>query len=74
MTVLVGLDQHRAQITAERLDTASGEISRDAQHARGPRRGAPKSRPRAPLRAGAGWTPQLAAARARIDGWRQPSA
>ena len=28
MTVFVGLDQHRAQITAEWLDTATGEIAR----------------------------------------------
>ena len=28
MTIVMGLDQHRAQITAEWLDTASGEISR----------------------------------------------
>jgi transposase len=28
MTIVVGLDQHRAQITAEWLDTQSGEISR----------------------------------------------
>ena len=28
MTIVMGLDQHRAQITAEWLDTASGEIAR----------------------------------------------
>jgi transposase len=28
VTIVMGLDQHRAQITAEWLDTASGEISR----------------------------------------------
>jgi transposase len=28
MTIVMGLDQHRAQITAEWLDTSSGEISR----------------------------------------------
>jgi hypothetical protein len=28
MTIMMGLDQHRAQITAEWLDTESGEISR----------------------------------------------
>jgi transposase len=28
MTIVMGLDQHRAQITAEWLDTATGEISR----------------------------------------------
>src|SRR5512135_2750838 len=28
MTILMGLDQHRAQITTEWVDTASGEISR----------------------------------------------
>jgi hypothetical protein len=27
-TIVLGLDQHRAQITAEWLDTASGEIGR----------------------------------------------
>ena len=28
MTILMGLDQHRAQITAEWMDTSTGEISR----------------------------------------------
>ena len=28
MTIVMGLDQHRAQITAEWLDTATGEIAR----------------------------------------------
>ncbi len=28
MTIVMGLDQHRAQITAEWLDTQTGEISR----------------------------------------------
>ena len=28
MTIVMGLDQHRAQITAERLDTDTGEVSR----------------------------------------------
>ena len=28
MTIVMGLDQHRAQITAEWLDTDTGEISR----------------------------------------------
>ena len=28
MTVVMGLDQHRAQITAEWLDTETGEVSR----------------------------------------------
>ena len=28
MTIVMGLDQHRARITAEWLDTATGEISR----------------------------------------------
>ena len=28
MTIVMGLDQHRAQITAEWLDTATGELSR----------------------------------------------
>ena len=28
MTIVMGLDQHRAQITAEWIDTASGEVSR----------------------------------------------
>ena len=28
MTILMGLDQHRAQITADWLDTATGEVSR----------------------------------------------
>ena len=28
MTIVMGLDQHRAQITAEWIDTATGEISR----------------------------------------------
>ena len=28
MTIVMGLDQHRAQITAEWLDTATGEVSR----------------------------------------------
>jgi len=28
MTIVMGLDQHRAQITAEWLDTETGEISR----------------------------------------------
>ena len=27
-TIVMGLDQHRAQITAEWLDTATGEVSR----------------------------------------------
>jgi hypothetical protein len=38
MTVFVGLDQHRAQITAEWLDTATGEVSR-ARVAPGDREG-----------------------------------
>ncbi len=28
MTIMMGLDQHRAQITAEWIDTETGEISR----------------------------------------------
>jgi transposase len=28
MTIVMGLDQHRAQITAEWLDTDTGEVSR----------------------------------------------
>ena len=28
MTIVMGLDQHRAQITAEWLDTSTGELSR----------------------------------------------
>ena len=28
MAIVMGLDQHRAQITADWLDTASGEVSR----------------------------------------------
>ena len=28
MTIVMGLDQHRAQVTAEWLDTATGEVSR----------------------------------------------
>jgi transposase len=28
MTIVMGLDQHRAQITAEWVDTATGEIGR----------------------------------------------
>ncbi len=28
MTILMGLDQHRAQITTEWVDTATGEVSR----------------------------------------------
>jgi transposase len=28
MAIVMGLDQHRAQITAEWVDTANGEISR----------------------------------------------
>ena len=28
MTIVVGLDQHRAQITPEWIDTATGEIGR----------------------------------------------
>ena len=28
MTIVMGLDQHRAQITAESIDTAPGEIAR----------------------------------------------
>jgi hypothetical protein len=28
MTILMGLDQHRAQITAEWIDTETGEIAR----------------------------------------------
>jgi transposase len=28
MSIVIGVDQHRAQITAEWIDTASGEISR----------------------------------------------
>jgi hypothetical protein len=38
MTVFVGLNQHRAQITAEWLDTATGEASR-ARVAPGDREG-----------------------------------
>ena len=33
MTIVMGLDQHRAQITAEWIDTATGEISRAARRA-----------------------------------------
>ena len=29
MTIVMGLDRHRAQITAEWLDTATGELSRE---------------------------------------------
>ena len=28
MTIVMGLDQHRAQITAEWIDTDTGEVSR----------------------------------------------
>ena len=28
MTIVIGLDQHRAQITAEWIDTSTGEVSR----------------------------------------------
>jgi len=28
MSIVIGLDQHRAQITAEWIDTATGEVSR----------------------------------------------
>ncbi len=28
MTIVMGLDQHRAQITAEWVDTVTGELSR----------------------------------------------
>ena len=28
MTIVMGLDQHRAQVTAEWLDTETGEVSR----------------------------------------------
>jgi transposase len=28
MTIVMGLDQHRAQVTAESLDTETGELSR----------------------------------------------
>ena len=28
MTIVMGLDQHRAQITADWVDTATGEVSR----------------------------------------------
>ena len=28
MTIVMGLDQHRAQITAEWLDSTTGEVSR----------------------------------------------
>jgi transposase len=28
VTIVMGLDQHRAQITAEWIDTATGEVSR----------------------------------------------
>ncbi len=28
MTIVMGLDQHRAQITAEWIDTSTGELSR----------------------------------------------
>ena len=28
MTIVMGLDQHRAQITAEWIDTETGEVSR----------------------------------------------
>ncbi len=34
VTVVMGLDQHRAQITAEWLDTDTGEVSRRASDAR----------------------------------------
>ena len=33
MTIVMGLDQHRAQITAEWIDTATGEVSRAARGA-----------------------------------------
>jgi hypothetical protein len=35
--VVMGLDQHRAQITAEWIDTATGEIGPGADRARAPR-------------------------------------
>ena len=37
MTIVMGLDQHRAQITAEWLDTETGEIARSADLAGAPR-------------------------------------
>ena len=41
MTIVMGLDQHRAQITAEWLDTETGEVSRGAGGAGASRGGAP---------------------------------
>jgi hypothetical protein len=40
-TIVIGLDRHRAQITAEWVDTATGEIFARAGGARGPGGGAP---------------------------------
>ena len=37
MTIVMGLDQHRAQITAEWIDTETGEVSRGRVRAGGPR-------------------------------------
>ena len=47
MTIVMGLDQHRAQITAEWLDTESGELSR-ARVAPAHRESVRRSRPAAP--------------------------
>ena len=41
MSIVMGVDQHRAQITAEWIDLASGEISRARVQPGGPCRGAP---------------------------------
>ena len=62
MTIVMGLDQHRAQITAEWLDTSSGEISRA--------RVAPADRDRVRRFAARFGGQQLEVALEAMTGWR----
>ncbi len=61
MTIVMGLDQHRAQITAEWIDTETGEVSRQRvapAHRAGVRRFAERFRGReleVALEATTGW-------------------
>ena len=57
MTIVMGLDQHRAQITTEWLDTATGEIGKGAGDA-----GAPGGR------AAVSWPVRWSGARGRARG------
>jgi transposase len=62
VTIVMGLDQHRAQITAEWLDTSTGEVSRT--------RVAPADRDRVRRFAGRFGGRELEVALEATTGWR----